>query len=159
MNRMDTYWSPEPITGYRVWNVFHDRVQGFFSVWRGAAFEARCSKPDPATAVPHDDDVCECGVYAAKHPEWLTKHFAGSGRPRVAMGRVELSGRVIEHTDGYRAQRAQAVDLAVRTRAGVFHFQDPADTEELFTNPHAALLRHENAVLPMVTNLAELVAD
>ncbi|NND04649.1 MAG: hypothetical protein HKN91_17885 [Acidimicrobiia bacterium] len=156
---MDTFWSPEPIVGYRVWNVFRDRMQGFHSVWREPAFSAQCTLPDAETAAPHIVDGCECGVYAAKDPAWLKSHFAGAvAGPRVALGRVALSGRVVEHTDGFRAQEARVIAIAVRTRHGVTHFTVAADIEALFADPHLALTER-GATAPINTDLAELVAS
>lgn len=75
----------------------------------------------------------------------------------MAMGRVELSGRVIEHTDGYRAQQARVVEIAVRTRDGVYHFDDAEQIESLFANPHVAIARHGHGPLPADADLAGLV--
>ncbi len=154
---MESFWSHEPVIGYRVWNVFRDRVQGLHSVWREPRFSARCTLPNPETAPPHLSDACECGIYAAKDTQWLESHFGGLSGTRVAMGRVELTGRVIEHTDGYRAQQARVVEIAVRTRDGVIHFEEAAAIAHLFAEPHTAIAGHSGRTMCSHTALAKLV--
>lgn len=156
---METFWSPEPIVGYRVWNVWRDRIAGFHSVWRTPAHRAKCSLPERSQPAPHVKEGCECGIYAAKDTAWLASHFAGSLGPRVAMGRVELTGRVIEHTNGYRAEQAQVAEIAVRTRRGVFHFADSGKISSLFAEPHRTIANHLHDALPVSTDLAALVTE
>ena len=50
-----------------------------------------------------------CGIYAFKEAGQIRALLIGSA-PSV-VGRVELSGLVIEHESGYRAERARIVEL------------------------------------------------
>jgi hypothetical protein len=52
-------------------------------------------------------DYCSCGFYAMKT---LISVEEPSG-PHVILGRVELAGKVIECSTGFRAERARIVDL------------------------------------------------
>lgn len=71
--------------------------------WDTSVFDAicrRCEEP------PGWD--CRCGVYATKGSAWAFTEGTISGR-------VELTGLVIEHETGYRAERARIVELVVET--------------------------------------------
>jgi len=59
--------------------------------------------------VPHTvpGDRCSCGFYAMKALETVMEPQLGD----VILGRVELAGKVIECTDGYRAERARITQL------------------------------------------------
>jgi hypothetical protein len=52
-------------------------------------------------------ESCACGFYAMKKLDMVL----GSSAPHVALGRVELAGKVIEYTFGYRAERARITEL------------------------------------------------
>lgn len=156
---MDTFWSPEPVTGYRAWSVFRDRVEGFYAVWREPTLHSKCDLANPATKTPHINSLCKCGIYAVKDAGWLAANIPGFANPRVAVGKVELTGRVVEHELGYRAQRGTAVDIGVRTRDGVFRFTDSASVEELFQDPHRAIACHIGPVFPVNTNLSDLLSN
>lgn len=59
------------------------------------------------------DSACECGVWALRTRESADEVFgayADSGVP-VAIGRVALWGRIIEHNRGWRGQFAYPLDL------------------------------------------------
>jgi hypothetical protein len=74
-------------------------------------------RPRPHS-VPGED--CSCGFYAMKelHPHLVQlvsfaqkAQLDGRVPGRFILGRVELAGKVIEHDDGYRAERARIVEL------------------------------------------------
>lgn len=149
---MEPMWSPHPVVGYRVWAVMRDRVKGFRSVWSQPRFNAACENEAAYGPVPHVGERCGCGIYAAKDPMLLTREFPGIVKrrplenkrpqlptPAVAVGRVELSGRVVEHTHGYRAQIAEVTTLVTGSRRGVFRFDDPDEIADLFAHPHRTL--------------------
>lgn len=98
----DEFWSPEPIIAWRRWRLLGTTLHGVRRPWPTALFQATCPT---CKTVPGWD--CTCGIYATK-----TEQRVWSSDPLV-FGRVELSGHVIEHEDGYRAERARIVELFV----------------------------------------------
>jgi len=131
-------WGPvpdgiEPIVGFRVWYydltgprphlypICSRRDLSAPSPWDGAEsgwVVASCgANPVDPCDVPAWG--CTCGFYATKSLSTLeralfplmlspTEREADCG---CILGRVELAGRIIEHDDGYRAQRARIAEL------------------------------------------------
>ncbi len=103
-------WSPVPVLGYRLWAMHEGALHGARTVWREAGFSATCAG-DPAD-VPHSDGRCGrlgCGVYATKElAPLLQMHVTPESHSYVAAV-VALSGKVVEHERGYRAQTARVV--------------------------------------------------
>ena len=126
----------EPLVGYRTWFfVLDGRRASLFPItmrpdlegpspWDGAHrgwVSASCGGLAPYLAgfgpelgvscSRHDvpDEGCTCGFYATK----TLAVFLGSWlfRRDCILGRVELAGKVIEYTAGYRAERARIVEL------------------------------------------------
>ena len=107
-------WSPFGIRAYRVWQIRAGRLQGLRVIWEQPELTAECGRGAGRDEVPHSDGRCgppACGIYAAKRPEMLLRSFslAFAG----AMGLVELTGKVVEHRDGYRALHAHVVALGL----------------------------------------------
>jgi hypothetical protein len=118
-----------PLVGYRLWRLsvgpkwstlrslngelLHE-VNVFQSLGRPSAWlVARCLKND------HDapEESCACGFYAMKSFSTLpsrTWSFPAmdptAGTYEVA-GRVHLAGKIVEHDDGYRAERMRIAEL------------------------------------------------
>ncbi len=126
----------EPIVAYRAWRYSIeggraqlDPLNGSLhgplmrtSPWDGAASNwvtASCMLfPESDHDVPSED--CSCGFYSSKEIEFAVflasmphlMGFSGSGRRApVVLGRIQLSGKVIEHAIGYRAERARIAEL------------------------------------------------
>jgi hypothetical protein len=111
----------EPILAWRSWRLHIDpeahavRPQLESCVYgepwpEREAFAAYC----PAHELP--DPSCGCGIYAVTTREaaldWAG--WAQSALPHpIALGRVQLWGRVLPHSSGYRAQLAYPYELAV----------------------------------------------
>jgi hypothetical protein len=128
----------EPITALRTWRVdadlnlhsLNDQMTWVPDEW----MTAKCHLAEPRHAnhrAPHEG--CTCGLYALKDQEpsvgpgeprsslvvlaALTRISVrgepsdGQPHPPAVMGRVHLAGKVIEHEDGYRAERARIVEL------------------------------------------------
>ena len=106
----------EPLIGWRVWCVVETRVGLLLAsvihdhVWPvGRETLARCEHSHPAP-----DPECGCGIHAAREPAAVLSYLRGrdelSTVARV-LGRVQLWGRVVEHEDGWRAERAYPLDL------------------------------------------------
>ena len=125
----------EPIAGFRMWLYTLHRFQPQLhpinslghatgpSPWDGAesgwVFASCAVDPGDPEHVPGWG--CTCGFYATKNlPQFLPKAFVGLvdlplGEDGVELGwifgRVELAGKIIEHDDGFRAQRARIAEL------------------------------------------------
>jgi hypothetical protein len=98
----DEYWSPEPIVAWRRWQPFGVTLRGARQPWPSPTFEATCHT---CGTVPGWN--CTCGIYATKAEQrWGTGYGA-------IYGRVELTGNVVEHDQGYRAERARIIELFV----------------------------------------------
>jgi hypothetical protein len=99
----EEFWSPEEIEGWRVWSWTGKILKGSFEHdWASTALDADCV----VCSEPPGWD-CPCGIYAMKERRSLPPPRPGS----AIVGKVALSGRVIEHEDGYRASRARMTEL------------------------------------------------
>jgi hypothetical protein len=106
-----------PINAFRVW--WADPISRLHSlnaetVWRPLQWTtARCTK----NAHEAPTEGCTCGLYASKELDELLPLAAsmvpvhGERHPRFILGRVELAGKVVEHTNGYRAERARVAEI------------------------------------------------
>ena len=65
--------------------------------------------------------------------------LAGPGLPDRAIGLVALTGKVVEHAAGYRAQYARAVALAISWGGSVFLGDDPQWIEAVFAGEDPAV--------------------
>ena len=114
----------EPLIGYRAW-FFTNNVHGASllslaplggsnTAWEGANrhwVSAACPFGSlPPHVIPGED--CSCGFYAMKtlsRVQQLSMELRSG--PDLILGRVELAGKVIEYTVGYRAARARIAAL------------------------------------------------
>lgn len=122
-------WSPVPILGFRAWNVRAGRLHGAVESWSGLTMEATCLTVDEDDEVPHTDRRCgvpACGIYALKRASRI-RDVTGWPTGRLVLGLVALSGKVVEHELGYRAQRAQIIALTVQHPDGVVFAPNPDD--------------------------------
>lgn len=130
-------WSPTPVVGYRVWQMADRGMRGAWSTWSRPEYTAKCPK---GGGVPHTGRRCSmvgsgCGVYATKSLDSLVTEYSIGPTTRHAMAVVGLSGRVIEHTHGYRAERATVIAL-VTSEGGVVRVIDqPGALSEVFARP------------------------
>jgi hypothetical protein len=123
----------EPIAAYRAWfysiegrtaqlyPLAGPPVSSLGNAWEGAGttwVTASCTRfGSAAHEVPSEG--CTCGFYSLKELELVVEHAAifhhmgvmGPGPGRVVLGRILLSGKVIEHDLGYRAERARIAEL------------------------------------------------
>jgi hypothetical protein len=123
----------EPISAYRAWfySIEGKTAQlrplrspagrSAKNAWDGAGASwvtASCAlHGSPKHEVPSED--CSCGFYSLKDLDEVVAstvpiHFSGArvGRfDQVVLGRILLSGKVIEHESGYRAERARIAEL------------------------------------------------
>jgi hypothetical protein len=99
----DEFWSPGPIVGWRVWTWEEGMLRGYAVGWPLPSLLAKCPTCPKIPGWDHS-----CGIYASKQESWLRPMG-----PSQVLGTVELSGRVIEHDCGYRAERADIAHLWV----------------------------------------------
>jgi hypothetical protein len=111
----------EPLLAWRVWRLGIDPETDVVrpvleSCISGDAWPER--KPFAASCPDHEvpDPDCGCGIYAVLTREaarrWAA--WAQSALPNpVAVGRVQLWGRLLPDSAGYRAQLAYPYELAV----------------------------------------------
>jgi hypothetical protein len=115
----------EPIEAYRTWGYVIRLEQGIAELrslnsgdpWHAGWNVAMCWPPpagrpqDSAHAAPLEG--CTCGFYATKKPVAIdpTVGFRSTPGTGLIMGKVALSGKVIEHERGYRAEKARVVEL------------------------------------------------
>ena len=143
---VEPMWSPTPIVGYRVWTLKADGVYGSVGHrWAAPTLTAQCMERgsgDPAGA-PHlaSQGACRagCGVNAFSTPASLVRSARSFAAPRVfagpawpVFGAVGLSGRVVEHGDGYRGQHARVIALVLPSPFEVRSTTDPGAIGELF---------------------------
>jgi hypothetical protein len=93
--------------------------------------------------VPHTDGRCgypPCGLYCFKEPEQLIGAFGLPTGSRLAVvGLVSLSGKVVEHENGYRAQKARVLAAAAVGRGMVVRIEGEARLRSLFARPEATI--------------------
>jgi hypothetical protein len=121
----------EPIVAYRMWTAESDLLlhSGYDATWpAGEWMVAACAGPHTAP-----NERCTCGLYSLREPDslhtWINILFALNSEPGApaptrgtepsrplewpspVVGKVHLAGKVIEHDDGYRAERARLVEI------------------------------------------------
>jgi hypothetical protein len=103
----------EPIRAWRIWRVGNEGALEspiYGDEWPpGGAFRSEC--PDD-----HDRPLpeCGCGVYAVATREQAVEwaEWARSALPYpIVLGQVQLWGRVLPYSRGYRAQHAYPYEL------------------------------------------------
>ena len=111
----------EPILGWRCWRLRIDpETEAFEPVLESCvygdpwperqAITAHC----PEHALPDPD--CGCGIYAVTSREAALEWagWAQSALPNpIVLGRVQLLGRVLRHSAGYRAAHAYPYEIEV----------------------------------------------
>ena len=156
--------SIEPISAYRAWFYSIDGrtaellpISGSskWNAWEGAGstwVTASCPRfRSPTHEVPSEG--CSCGFYSYKELDLAVDHagiphlmtMQGQGPDQVVLGRILLSGKVIEHEWGYRAERARIAELipfrgterpimvlAHRLGVGMAPAVEPPSPEEVF---------------------------
>jgi hypothetical protein len=144
------FWSPTPILAFRAWQVGR-RLHGAFRAWDTPTYEAGCvyrGAERMSPEVPHTDGSCgspPCGIYATKDARAIAR--AWGGEDAFAFGLVELSGRVVEHDDGYRAQRATAIALVVSMGGRLVTAEGLEAVTRLFTDPARAIAEARDVIL------------
>lgn len=110
---VETFWTPEPIHGYRAWTLRSDgTLMGLNGHhWTvGKQERAVCRAVFPNHAAPNWGHLC--GYNAAKSHGYV---YTGSSSDWVT-GLAALTGVVHEYQDGYRAEFAEIVELYIGYR-------------------------------------------
>ncbi|MGD2052023.1 MAG: hypothetical protein PVI35_06055 [Acidimicrobiia bacterium] len=131
-------WSPVPVMGFRVWAVTLEGLNGVRERWRTRTMAATCRHRPDDGEIPHSDGGCGrlgCGVYAAKSLDDLLDGFDVAEIGDVALGMVELTGKVIEHETGYRGAVATVVALAAECDGHLLLSSDPTRIDRVFARP------------------------
>lgn len=157
----DETWSPWPVYAYRLWSVTTSGLVGMVERWPTPEFEATCKKLPLNPDVPHTDKRCSeprCGVYAAKRPDRLLSDVAPEGG--WAIGLVALTGKVVEHDEGYRAQRAMVEAIVIHHEDRVLAAEEPRMVGLAFaaTVATTALLGRPSSEWPVERSLTTLYA-
>ena len=103
---------------------------------------ALCGRNRGRDEVPHSDGRCPapaCGIYALPGLEPILRELSPNWSG--AVGLVELSGKVVEHEHGYRAERAHTVALAMIGQGRVLLTDAPEVLATAFGDPVHALAR------------------
>lgn len=128
----------EPIIGYREWNIYCEKKNGKYKFrlegngvgakagfWTNGINKAKCLKSKLFNHKP-PNFKCECGFYAHKYKIDIIKELLRIRNPASSLfslsifndnsnislyGIVELTGKVIEHSEGYRAEKAEVKKL------------------------------------------------
>ena len=135
-------WSPSPVLGFRLWGVGRDALYGVKMAWEGRSLTATCLSRGGGSEIPHSDGRCGrlgCGVYAAKTVGPLYTEFDVSAIGDLALGLVALTGKVVEHDDGYRGAEATVVALGASLGKHVLLATDPSRLDEVFADPTVIL--------------------
>ncbi len=135
-------WSPDPLLGFRLWIMNGSGLDGAKVTWRTRVMTATCLTTGEADSVPHSDGRCGrlgCGVYATKELDPLFAQHLNARSHGYAVGLVELTGKVVEHEHGFRAERAEIVALAAVGVDGYLETEDPDEVADLCDAPEAAL--------------------
>lgn len=126
-------WSPAPMLGFRVWEVRDGEFHGYRVRWEHRSLAAVCGTGRNNEDVPHTDGQCAnppCGIYAAKDVDRLI-----SAHPDIrsmAIGLVAMTGKVVEHEQGWRAERATVLAITFAWGGRVFATDDAEEIEILF---------------------------
>jgi hypothetical protein len=128
-----------------MWDV-RGSLWGAARAWDRPEHEARCLSRRAGNSdvdVPHTDGRCgypPCGLYCFKEPEQLLAAFGLPTGPRLAvLGMVALSGKVVEHENGYRAQKARVLAAVAVGRGMVVRIEGEARLRSLFSRPEATI--------------------
>lgn len=105
----EEYWSDQVVEGWRVWVWTRGGLWGVQVEWPTDRLTATCQTCPEVPSWSHT-----CGIYAVKDPRDMFRVVRPWVTDEVVVGRVALSGMVIEHDIGYRAEHAQIVELYAR---------------------------------------------
>lgn len=128
-------WSPVPMLGFRVWEMKNREFHGYRVRWEHRSMSAVCAGGANNEDVPHTEGQCAdppCGIYAAKDVDRLIAEHSGAGTGSMTIGLVAMSGKVVEHEEGWRAERVTVLALTFMRGDRIMATDDPDEIEFLF---------------------------
>ncbi len=126
-------WSPVPMLGFRVWELRNGQFHGYRVRWEHRSLSAVCGTGRSNEDIPHTDGQCAnppCGIYAAKDVDRLIA--AHDDIRSMAIGLVAMTGKVVEHEQGWRAERVTVLALTFARGDRIYFTDDPEEIEILF---------------------------
>jgi hypothetical protein len=156
-------WSPFPVLGFRMWTMRPGGLHGAKVTWREPNLTARCLVTRDDVGVPHADGRCGrlgCGVYATKELRpLLTAHIEAHSYGYV-VGLVALTGRVVEHEHGYRAEQARIVALVAVGADRLVATDEPGLISDICSTPEATVAAIGRAMPDaIVSSLEDYLVD
>lgn len=143
-NERGERWSPVAVRAFRVWRIEDDQIKGNQVRWAEPWLESHCLRQIPGEDLPHSEGRCgppACGIYAVKSLDWYPIEVSNVSMNNSVVGVVALSGKVVEHTAGYRAERARVIAVSVRSRGRRLMTGDFPTIETLFEDPQLTMAR------------------
>lgn len=135
-------WSPTPIRGFRVWRIEDNGVLGNQMRWSTETMVAKCLQNVPGQDVPHSVERCgppPCGIYAVKELDRFAPALANGTVARSVVGVVAMTGKVVEHEIGFRAEKARTIAAMVNLDGTRALFDDHDRISTLFRDPEMAI--------------------
>lgn len=143
---MGEAWSPAPVRGFRVWRIEANRVMGSQTHWPSPTLMSECLREIPGEDLPHPVSRCgppACGIYAVKGLDIFPDDVARGEIHRSVVGVVAMSGKVVEHEDGYRAASATTIAVSANDGRHQLLTTDTRVIEALFDDPAETLANSE----------------
>lgn len=144
-------WSPTPVLGFRAWGIGPPGgLRGVRVIWRARRKTAECSRSGHGRP-PHSDGRCGrlgCGIYAAKDVHELAHSRLLDGVEAFVIGLVALTGKVVEHESGYRAEHAELIAACAVSGQGYLETEAGDVIDALFEDPAGAVARLGRPMTP-----------
>ena len=138
-------WSPVPIFGYRLWAIRDTGLFGYRTQWRRPSLTSTCLNNVPGEDVPHSVHRCgppACGTYATKSLKVLREELGITEVSGYAVGVVALTGKVIEHDQGYRAAHASVAAISATVEMQYLNTNNLKVIQQFFQRPTETLDEH-----------------
>jgi len=106
------HWSPTSITAWKYFTMQDGKMTGRIRPWEHPHLQAVCLI-DASYEHSHPDNQpvpawnCSCGIYA--YSDKPSPSYYWDSDYGLAIAQVELSGTIIEHDSGYRAEKAKVI--------------------------------------------------
>lgn len=108
----------DSITGKTIMEEEYHLVGWYGGHWPQFFMDATCYRGHKAPS-----PFCHCGIYAFKIDQFIEECARYVKVPLLVFGRVALSGDIVEHDLGYRAGRADIVELITIERPEEAYFK------------------------------------